>query len=780
MNANLKLVPTATLTLPANLAFLREHRQFLVCVIVPKPEHPGKTNKFPVSPVTGQYPVSGKDPANWLSCAEAYAKANELNQRGGPHPYGVGFWLTAGLGIWCLDIDQGLDANGQWRPAVQELYGALPGTAWEYSHSRRGMHGWGRGAPLPPHEVRYEDAERGLFLELYSAGHFMLLGTYATGEAQASPMLPPALATLFPALAPEDAAALGAEWTDEPDDKWHGPTDDDALLAIAMNSRSKLATLFPKAAKASFKDLWTANADKLAKHYPGSDGYDASAADQALACHLAFWTGNNWSRIAALMERSGLARPKHARADYMHRTIGKATAWQKEFYNDGKGVAAGAAVPESAATTGIGLEDFYAYLPQKSYIFVPVRELWTSGGVDSAAPWPNSNKPSDWLAQARPVHQMTWAPGEALIVKDRLVSNGGWIHKVGANTFNLYKPPTIVPGNATLAEAWLGLLKLIYPDDWEHLLKFFAHRRQFPGVKVNHGLVLGGIPGIGKDSICEPLKHGVGPWNFSEIAPKDLLEQFNPYLKSVVLRVSEARDQGDMNRYALYEHCKTLLASPPDVLSCNEKNLRQHAVFNLCGVIFTTNHKDGLYLPADDRRHYVAWSERTPADFPKDYWPQLYAWYERGGGFEAVVAYLDSVDLSGFDPKAPPAKTPAFWAMVDAGRAPESGELADALDKLGNPPATALSRVIAASSLDFATWLRDRKNRKAVPHRFEEAGYEALRNPDDSLDGLWRLDQKRQAIYVRKDLSERERHRAVTELRASPAPTGLAALVGGG
>jgi hypothetical protein len=55
---------------------------------------------------------------------------------------------------------------------------------------------------------------------------------------------------------------------------------------------------------------------------------------------------------------------------------------------------------------------------------------------------------------------------------------------------------------------------------------------------------------------------------------------------------------------------KIYTASPPDVLRVNEKFLREHYVLNCTGVIITTNHRlDGMYLPADDRRHYVAWSE---------------------------------------------------------------------------------------------------------------------------------------------------------------------------
>jgi hypothetical protein len=36
------------------------------------------------------------------------------------------------------------------------------------------------------------------------------------------------------------------------------------------------------------------------------------------------------------------------------------------------------------------------------------------------------------------------------------------------------------------------------------------------------------------------------------------------------------------------------------------KNLREHYVPNITGVIITTNHKsDGIFLPADDRRHFL-------------------------------------------------------------------------------------------------------------------------------------------------------------------------------
>jgi hypothetical protein len=232
-----------------------------------------------------------------------------------------------------------------------------------------------------------------------------------------------------------------------------------------------------------------------------------------------------------------------------------------------------------------------------------------------------------------------------------------------------------------------------------------------------------------------------------------------------------------MSRYALHEHCKTLLAAPPLTLRCNEKNRPEHEVFNVMGVIFTTNHKDGLYLPPDDARHYVCWSERERDAFREGYWRELYGWYE-GGGYTHVAAYLDSVDLTGFDPKQPPERTPAFQMMVDAGRNPEESDLSDALDKMGHPPATCVSRLSAFASADFQQWLKESKNRKHIGNRFERAGYVAQRNEDDKTDGLWRVDEKRQTVYVRKELTESKRLAAVAELRGTKLVPNLSGGVG--
>jgi hypothetical protein len=319
----------------------------------------------------------------------------------------------------------------------------------------------------------------------------------------------------------------------------------------------------------------------------------------------------------------------------------------------------------------------------------------------------------------------------------------------------LYRPPTIIPGSAAEAKPWLDhLYKVFNEADAKHIVQWCAHRVQRPQEKTNHALVIGSKDqGIGKDTALEPLKYAVGPWNFQEVSPQQLIGRFNGFLKSVVLRVNEARDLGELNRYQFYDHMKAYTAAPPDVLRVDEKNLREHNIFNCCGVIISTNHKtNGIYLPPDDRRHYVAWSDRAKEDFADGYWPKLWGWYE-AGGLQHVAAYLAELNISTFDPKAPPPKTEAFWDIVDANRAPEDAELADVLDRLGNPEATTIAIVAeAAKKTSLEDWIKDRKNRRAIPYRFEQCQYVPVRNTT-AKSGLWVIGGVRQVIYAKEDLS---------------------------
>jgi hypothetical protein len=673
------------------------------------------------------------DPTTWGECDRAL-RAYEDGKADG-----IGFALGDG---WAgVDLDDCRDEAGTVATWAQRIITRLDSYA-EISPSGRGVKVFCRGK-LPKGRRRKGN------IEMYDAGrYFTVTGRHLDGTPSSIRDRADQLARLHAEIFTADV---------EPSRRRED-------LPLDLSD----ADLIERAQAAS-------NGTKFSQLWAGSTaGYDShSEADQALANLLAFWTSADAGRMDRLFRASGLMRPKwderRGTSTYGATTIETALKSCRETYSgtdwrgNGKPPETVRRLTESAAVAdGVTLADFWAYMPMHNYIFAPTGETWPASSVNARVAPVDGETASKWLDRERAVEQMTWYPGEPEIIENRLISGGGWIDREGCRTFNLYRPPNIEPGDPSKAGPWLEHIEATMPESAPHIIRWFAHRVQRPHEKVNHALVLIGAQGTGKDTIVAGVIPAVGPWNVSEVGPDQLMGRFNAFVRSVILRVSEARDLGDHDRYRLYDHLKTYTAAPPDVLRVDEKNIREYVVPNVCGVIITSNHIDGIYLPADDRRHYVAGTEATKDSFSGQYWNELYSWYENGGHGH-VAAYLHSLDLSEFNPKAPPPKTAAFWRVVDAGRAPEDAELADALETLQDPAAITVAQIADCAESMFADWLRDRKNGRQIPHRLETAGYVPVRN-DGTRDGRWKVDGRNTAIYARRDLPIRERIRAARQL----------------
>jgi hypothetical protein len=208
---------------------------------------------------------------------------------------------------------------------------------------------------------------------------------------------------------------------------------------------------------------------------------------------------------------------------------------------------------------------------------------------------------------------------------------------------------------------------------------------------------------------------------------------------------------------------KGLHSGPSGCTAHRRKKRHEYPILNCTGVILTSNHKTRWnFLPPDDRRHYVAWSPLGGSPLTPDEWTELWGWYERGG-FGDVAAYLRELDISSFNPTEPPVKTAAFWEIADVNRAPEDAELADVIWD-GEPASFTLRKlIVAAGGSEINEWLRDRKNRRVIPHRLEQCGYSPMRN-DTTEKGLWIVGGTRQVIYALASLSIRDRIKAASKL----------------
>lgn len=294
----------------------------------------GKTDKIPTHPVTG-YDIDGQDRANWMLPHEALAWATQWNlaKPNGAVGYGVGLVIYEGCGIAFIDLDHCRDLNGGWMPHVSNFETRFPGAYRETSFSATGRHIFlSYIGTAPAHGTRNKLYRMEAYTKLRFAA---LTGDDAEGSVLADCTKPLAafLAEFFPEREEPDH---GVEWTSSPVAAWKGPEDDGQLIARAIRAASPKAIF---GGGAAFRDLWSGETEVLAKAFPPQTSawpWDRSGADQALANHLAFWTGNDCERMLRIMQScDALRRDKWDRIDtYLKPTILAATGTQHEWYAD--------------------------------------------------------------------------------------------------------------------------------------------------------------------------------------------------------------------------------------------------------------------------------------------------------------------------------------------------------------------------------------------------------------------------------------------------------------
>jgi hypothetical protein len=447
-------------------------------------------------------------------------------------------------------------------------------------------------------------------------------------------------------------------------------------------------------------------------------------------------------------------------------------------------------------------DNLYWIMSEAKFMYLPTRTLFERNAVIRQV----GKEVAALIEETKVCSNLFWSPGMPTLIEDKAIVDGALFDFPGNNLLNLYKAPHLkLQGNSEGAGFWLELGEFLYGEDFYHLLQCFAFKIQHPEEKINHAIVTGSFDqGIGKDSLLAPLEVGVGVQNFENVTAGLAVEWTNrgftaPILRRVITRISEVHDLGQQ-RFKFYDMTKDWAAAPPETLLVADKNVKAHRIQNVVLVIYSTNHKtDGVYIPEEDRRHYVAWSPRVRADFQeprwRNYWNEWGYQIERDdekkdefwrgywhhiklGAAYHVVAYLSQPHLlEGFNPGATPPHTAAWHEIVAANKNPQDDELLDVLDSMGEPwlddsddrkpDAVTIGRIIRQPSCPegLAEFFRDPKNSRAWPHRLEAAGYASVRNPD-AKDGKWRVGGKRQMIYGKRDLDRIAAERAARALIA--------------
>lgn len=142
--------------------------------------------------------------------------------------------------------------------------------------------------------------------------------------------------------------------------------------------------------------------------------------------------------------------------------------------------------------------------------------------------------------------------------------------------------------------------------DKDVFLDYMAFKQQYSGVKPRWAIVLAGEQGVGKDVSIEACWEEYGTNFINNVSPADIMSPYNDFIQCMLLRISEAADLLEGNRWTFNERLKVLIAGHPDNMLINRKYGFKYWCTLYCGVILTTNHLNGgLYIPKGDRRMYV-------------------------------------------------------------------------------------------------------------------------------------------------------------------------------
>lgn len=363
------------------------------------------------------------------------------------------------------------------------------------------------------------------------------------------------------------------------------------------------------------------------------------------------------------------------------------------------------------------------------------REFWPTmtaenGKVKKIAPAIAINAVETGLT----VEGATWWPGKPKFITNVAVTERGPIETEGAICYNTYiaPPKPTVHGDPT---PWIEHVKKLYPDEveHEHFFNWAAHMLQKPEEKANHGIVLAGSQGIGKDTMLLPLRLGVGYWNTAEIDPDEIFGTYNSYIKNLLIVVNEVRPHETSHRaMSFYNALKPLLAAPPEMLLANAKYMTPIPVRNLCRVVLTTNSPLTVHMPESDRRLFILTSALTRDDFAPDYFRKIYHWMKKEDGMAAVINWLLDRDLSDFDATLPPPMTEGKEQMIHTTHEYRRNYLDDILDGMGEMdvifPQDMMAYANAADTFDDMDEVRKTLNASNLHIKMDDRGYVSVKN----------------------------------------------------
>lgn len=251
----------------------------------------------------------------------------------------------------------------------------------------------------------------------------------------------------------------------------------------------------------------------------------------------------------------------------------------------------------------------------------------------------------------------------------------------GAQCLNLYKPETVPKAATEWSDVYQKHIELLFPFDHKIITQWMAWVARNPGKKVLWALLLKGVQGDGKTTIARMMKAAMGMVNTNEISMAELNSEFSGWSAGACLGIIEEIRISGQNRHKVMDKLKPLITNPE--VSIVKKGVDAQQALNTMNYILLTNHEDALAIDDGDRRYGVFFTQFSSREELPDepYWQNLHNAIENEPG--GVRAWLESIDISDFDPKRAPALTEAKRKMMVSSRSSITATLAEALETGG-------------------------------------------------------------------------------------------------
>ena len=200
------------------------------------------------------------------------------------------------------------------------------------------------------------------------------------------------------------------------------------------------------------------------------------------------------------------------------------------------------------------------------------------------------------------------------------------------------------------AAPWLEVLEALVPIESERIYvrKWLAWKVQHPGGVPDTILIFRGAKGAGKNSLFEPMLDMFGPHSLMTDDPEQIAGRFTWHLMNLSFAVLDeavfAGDPRQMDRIKSRVTAKSMMYE--------QKGFTPVSGVNRCAYVMLTNR---LYVwqATNDERRAVVLDVGDSLVGRFEFWKRYNAWLYEGGA-AALLHYLQSIDLAGFDPRLIP------------------------------------------------------------------------------------------------------------------------------